>query len=662
MSSSEDTTDNREVYEPTDEERQARDKVFRDYISARSIQQRSYNQFNGRNLIELIDDSTKRWNGYIPPAGLLLDDYQSRIFLNLTRNQIISYLSKVALQRPKGKIKAVNKKTNILDQRFGDTVSDLNKYSLDEENGDARFMEAALEVTTKGTVIVYEGYRREHQKIKVPVKFNPETGQIQYKLEQRTIFDNCFQEVIPLEDFFIANPYQANIQKQPFIIERQITDVSEAKGQYGKYPNWKYVKPGTYTSTLDATTFYRNKLTTDLASNQVEIIKYYNLKNVHTVIVNGVVMYTGPNPFKNGLYPYAKSVFEPYEVAFFWGMPFPIKIMGEQDLVNTFINMMADKTFASLLPFGLSSDLDDLIEDDVLQANKIRKVGDINKWKFDTLPGVSGSEQAMLQMVLGLARENSGDMSGVGGSSTPRGGKITARQLLMKQQEAMQRLGFSMNFLEDLDRDRTKLRVDHILQFYSIPKIEKITGTNGKEMAQMVYRDVRLDNTKLEDGRDGTRVIKLVGDEAKDENKQGQIADELSVIESMGELKGEPTEALAIRVDTFSDYNFSIQIVKNSSYEQNQTLEQAVRHEYAQWRLSLMQTMGIPVNALELVKWVDEAYALDTSRFEAQPQPAGPPGGPQQPGSPPQQLPGQTEGVASPSGLNPSANAAGGLS
>lgn len=171
-----------------------------------------------------------------------------------------------------------------------------------------------------------------------------------------------------------------------------------------------------------------------------------------------------------------------------------------------------------------------------------------------------------------------------------------------------------MNFLEDMERDRVDLRIKHILQFYTIPKIEKITGKNGKEITELVYRDVKLSNVELTDGRKGNKIIKIVGkSETRDENKIAKIADDLSVLEEMGEEVGVPTEALAIKADTMNDYNFSVNIVKNSSYQQNQILDQAQRMEYANWRLSIAQIS--PVDANELIKWVDESYDIDTERF-----------------------------------------------
>lgn len=630
-------------YTPSKDESDAINSVLADFITARSVLNRNYNQFNNRNLYDAIDDWTMRWNGYLVPPNDTVGD--TNVFLNFTRNQIIGFLSKIALQRPDVKVTAVNKKTGIVDRKFAEFLKDINRYSLDEENGDARFLESSFELLTKGTVVVYEGYRKDIQKSKVPQKFDAETGKIKYKEENRVIFDNCFQKVVPLEDFYITNPYQSDVQKQPKIMWRELTTYEECKADFGHYENYKYVKPGTYVLTGEPTTFYRNSMTTDLSQDQVEVIRYYcRSENRHVVLINGVVMYDGPIPFKDGMYPFAKTVFEPFDNNFFWGSAFPNKIAGEQDLMNTFWGMMIDKTKGSLLPYGLSSDLDDIIEDDVLRPNKIRKVSDINKWKFDTLPGISAGEQSMLQQTMNFAREFSGDVSGGADAMTSKGGKVTARQALLQQKESQQRLSYSLYFLEDLERDRTKLRINHLLQFLSLPKMEKITGKTADEIKELVYRDIKLSDVQLSDGNTGNKIIKLVNNDiANNEDARTKMADDLSIMESMGDEMGTPTEALAVSVDTFYDYNFSIQIVRNSSYQRNQILDQASRQEFANWRISMSQ-FGVPTDVPEIVKWVSESYDLDTDRFTPeQPQPHMGMGQPPQPGLQPaqQMAPGQ---------------------
>jgi hypothetical protein len=601
------------AYIPTPEESDAKQAVLKDYVRGRMVINKTYGQFNGRNLFDCIDDWTKRWNGYIPKASPLLDKSQSRIFLNFTRNQIISYLAKTALSIPKPEITAVNKKSNLEDKKFAEVLKDLNQYSLNAENGDAKFLESAIEVTTKGTVIKYEGYAKAEQEIDVPVSFDALNGKVVSKKQKKTTYDDCFQELVPIEDFYISNPYQPDIQKQPWVVWRKITSYQEAETEYGHYPNFKSVPKAAYLLASEPTTFYRNTLQTELGMDRVEIIRYYNKsKNFHCVILNSIVIYHGAIPFKDGRYPFAKGIFEPFDNYFFWGASFVHKIQGDQDLLNTMWNMMIDKNNASMLPFGLSSDTDDFIEDETLTVNKIRKVGDVNAWKFVQLPGVNAGETNMLQLAKDFANENSGNVQGAGSMMSPKGGRLPVWQIMLQQQETMAKMGFSTSFLENFERDRTELRISHILQFYSIPKVEKITGKRGKEIEKLAYRDVKLSDYQLSNGKKGTKLIKII--ESPNDEERANLENELSVTEAQGELTGTPTEALAIVVDTFTDYNFEVQIITNSSYQRSSVLDQKGRQEFAAWRIALQPI--VPCDVAKLVKWVEEPMDIPTQEFE----------------------------------------------
>jgi hypothetical protein len=598
-------------YLPTPTEAAAKNRVLNDMITGRLVVNKSYNYFNNQTLFDCIDDWTMRWNGYTQPLSVL-DETSSNIFINYTRSLIISYLSKVALQPIDPKIRAVNRKTGLVNQKFAEVIADLNNYSNLEENAPAKFLSTALEATVKGTAIVYEGYTRTTQEWEIPDKFDSETGKVKKKKIKKVLFDNCCRELCRLEDVYIANPWTPGIQLQPFIVWKKITSYYEAFGLFSKYPNWDSVKPGSYTILSEPTTFYTNQIYTELQKDQVEIVRYYCRKeNLHVIMVNGVILYQGPFPFKHGRYPFAKYIFEPFGSDFFWGAGAPFKFMGEQDTQNSFINMMIDKMYGSLAPFGITSDNDDIIEDDVLVPNKIRKVGDIAKWKWQTLPGVDAGEQNMFQLIQNMLKENSGFVGG-GPQFTPKGGKMNVRQIMLQEQEAMQKMGYPIGFLEDGERDRTELRIWNIMQFYAVPKIEKITGKNGKEVEDLVYKEARLHDTQLHNGKMGTRVVKLVGNKM-DENAKMKLRDELDMEEAKGEATGVSTEALAVPVSMFEDYEVQIQVVRNSSYQRNQTIEQAKRQEYAQWRLSIAQV--VPVDAVALVKWVDDAMDIDDDQF-----------------------------------------------
>lgn len=601
-------------YVPTDDESLAYNRVLNDFILGRLVSNRQYNYFNSRTLYDCIDDWTTRWNGYVSAYGPLAET-NSNIFLNFTRNLIIGYLAKAAASPIEPKIKAIHRESFINNQKLADLLKELNQFSYNNENGSAKFTAVALECTVKGTAIVYEGYRRTTNIRQTPVSWDMEKGKVKTKKMNHVDFDDCYQELCRLEDVYIANPFEPDIQKQPYIVWKKVTTYYEAWMNYGKYANWKYVSPGSFRLLAEAPTFYGQEMYTELQPNQVQMLYYYNRKeNRHIIMANNVILYNGPSPFLHGKYPFAKYIFEPFGNDFFWGAGAPFKFMGEQDTENAFVNMMIDKTYGSLLPYGLSSDLDDLIEDDTLAANKIRKVGDINKWKFDTLPGVEAGESAMFQTFMNLIRENSG-LGGAGDQFSPKGGKLNVRQVLLKQQEQVQKLSFSLGFLEDGERDRMELRTKNIMQFYSIPKIQKITGKNGKEVESLFYKQATLNDVKLSDGRTGTKIIKMVDEDSLKENNRKVLEDELSVLEEMGEMNGTPTEAVAIPISMFDNemYDMQVQIIKRSSYEKIQMLEQAERQDYAKWRLSIAQ--AAPVDAVELSKWVDESYDIDTERF-----------------------------------------------
>ena len=629
------------AYEPTKEESQEYNEIMNDVIKGRNVIQKSYNQFNGRNLYDCLDDWQKRWNGYLPMSSVLTQD-RSNIVMNFTRNIVIGYVSKIV--PPITKIIAVNKNTNKENIKFADALNDLITYSNNEESADSKFKESALDCAVKGTVIKYEGYLKQEQEMEVPDVVDPETGKMKTKKQKRLLFDNAYQENVPIEDFYIANPYQPDVQKQPFVIWKKCTSYDEAKWEFGNYPKFDFVNKGSYTLTSEPTTFYRNQLYTELNANQVEVLLYYNkTKNKHVILVNGVPLYSGVIPRKDNQYPFAKAIHEPFDSAFFWGMSLPQKFMGESDLAMTMFNMMVDKTYGSLMPFGLSSDLDDLVEDTVLEPNKIRKVGDVNNWRFETLPGVSAGEQAMLQTTISFMKDNAGTEGGAS-ANTPRGGKQTMRQAMLKQQESMQKMGFNTEYLEEFERQRTKLRLGTILQYYSIPKLEKITNEKGKEIEQLMYREIVMPGAKLEGGNTGTKVIRLFDNETgNDKNKSEKMANDMfteeleSSDEKMPELDGTyhgtkrvadflnnlKKNIMAINVDSFFDYNTRVQVVKNSTHERNQMMDRAERMEYANWRLGIAQQA--PCNAEEVVKWVDESYDIDSDRFVSKQQapPAG---------------------------------------
>lgn len=564
-------------HDPSEKEKKAINLVYGRYHDMLTTRARRYRYFNDRTLLEYIDDNTRRWNGYIPPRDDLTMDWQARVFNNFTRNVTINFLSKVALNRPKAKIVATNN-DGFEDTLRAHILSKLLEHADKKENGEWKFFQVGLEQVTKGTVVTYEGFRKIKRKVKEVVKYDPTTGKFEYDEKEILDYNDPYAVIIPLEDFFIGNIWQPDMQLQPDVLWRQIVRSSEAEEEFRKYANWSHVKPGNYTTDVTELPFYKERLSmVDIETDQVEILRYFNrLKDRMVIIANGVVLYDGPIPFAHKKYPFASTIYEPFAIDFFYGKSLPDKIATDQDVINTLWNMMLDQSYLSIFKPILNDDPDD-DEETVLIPGLVKKVN--NKESYRVLSELTGPDSGhfnILQFAMRFAQDNSGSMTGGAAAQTPHGGKVTARQALMQEEQTRSVLGLSAKMLEKWARDASELRLKVILQFATIPeKVEDITGK--KDAMKMFYRTLRLDGTELSDGTHGTAFLRF----AKSD-KNLPLPDDIAVEETAAAMQGKNIEIHAVTPDYIRNVDFDVQIIPESSYLQNKSIEQALGMEFIQ--------------------------------------------------------------------------------
>lgn len=610
-----------EFYDPKDEDRETINFVLDRVSRMQYNRDRKQNYFNERNLITYIDDSTKRWLGYIPPRDDITLDWQAHVFNNFTHNVVISFLSKVATKPPQSRFIATNSE-GYEDVKRAHILEKMCLYTRRRENAEHKFFLAALECVTKGTVIQYEGYRKIKRKVKEVTKYDVTTGKISYDEKEIVDFNDCYSQVIPLEDFYVGNVWQADMQLQPDVVWKSIVRRVEAKEEFSKYQNWKYVKPGAYTSLVEGTPFYRNKVFAELEADQIEIIRYYNrLKDQFVVVANGVLLYDGPIPFAHKMYPFAKTVYEPFAIDFFYGKSLPDKIATDQDVINTLWNMGLDQQYLSIFKPILTSDPDE-VEETILVPGLIRKVNDVNAYRvMNELTGPDSSYFNMLQLAFKYAGDNSGSMMGGGGAATPRGGKISARQALLAEEQARQVLGLNAKLLEFFSRDAEILRCKNILQFYTIPeKIEDISGTKAEEYKKAFMRIIRIDDTELSDGTYGTSIIRVARDK-----KSMPSQEDIAVEEEVAKMQGENVEIHVVSPDYIRNMDFDIQIIPESTFQQSKSLGQAMGMEYITTKMKLFPELS---DKMKLSRDLDKLYDKDPDEMTVSPQQPPPQGMP----------------------------------
>lgn len=600
-----------------------------------TVMSNTYVEFKNRSLSDCITSWQTRYNGFSPTN-------EDLIFLNFTRNMVIGYLSNVAINRPEIKITSINK-DGVINKALAEVMHDVNKATLINENGDRKFFNVAFASTVKGTGISYEGYKRCVLKDKEVIDFDPTTGDYKTEKQERVTFDDVYQEEVPVENLIIMDPYEPDIQKQPALIWRKLMDVEDFQEEFGHYDEIDQVQVGVQFGNAQTQFYGNNTNNIQLQQYQVEVLRFYHrVMNRHIIIAGGVPIYDGPLPFRHRLYPFSKVIFEPATTIFFWGIGMPDKVQGEQDSLNSNINMMDEKTLYSLKPFILSSD-DDLSDQEEVQIGQIKKVTNIEKYKIHQMPGVNAGESNYFNQIQQIMKETAGVYGGAS-AFTKNGGKLDTRQVMLQQQEANARMSFSSSFLEDYEAERTKQRLFNIMQFYPVPRIEKYGGVNGKTFTRLIYKNVQVPAEI--NGQPGTKSIYFQNAPTPEEREMTYRKMERA--EDVAAMTGDSVRAQMVDAAVFNDYSFDVKCTRNSSWMKNQALEQQVRLEYAQYILNFVMqasSLGTPLNVdlNKVLEYVNESFDVPFADFQSEAQ--------QVPGQGPPGLPGM--GQPSPQQMQP---------
>ena len=83
-----------DIYIPSQEDKKEIDRAYKEVDEMVKERDRTWRQFNNRTLIQFIDDSEKRVQGYVPSReSQNKKDWQSNVFNQATRNKLKALVS-----------------------------------------------------------------------------------------------------------------------------------------------------------------------------------------------------------------------------------------------------------------------------------------------------------------------------------------------------------------------------------------------------------------------------------------------------------------------------------------------------------------------------------------------------------------------------------------
>jgi hypothetical protein len=488
-------------YNPSKEVKQVTKMVMSDFSLANEIRNKPYREFNDKSLLERMAADQKAFNSYQDPQSTDPDEaWKSNAIRPITRNKIISIAAHITGSIIYPNIFAQNDQDEE-DKDAAVVMKDLMEWAGDQSDYEKTFVFAVIAALVNPAVIVHTEYADVMRKVKEIT----EKGDWTTKEVRDEILSGFIDSIIPLDEFFKADFYINNIQRQPYLIWRKAINFREAEAKYSDKENWKYVQPGLQVLfDSDRDTFYE-QFEENLRERLVEEVIYYNRsKDLQLVFVNGVLItkHDQPNPRKDKRYPFAETGYELIdEGKFAWYKSLAFKMGPDQENINRLHQMIVDGTFLEVWPatatFGSEAVNSAVIVPGKNTAfidpqTKMERIGpNINlQAGYNTLDRLENS-----------VSESSSDPRQAGQESK---GPQTAFEVSRLEQNARTMLGLFGKMIGNLVKDFGELRISDILQFLTVGDVAELS--NG-----LKYRSFVLPN-KTVDGKNKSRKIEFTTD------------------------------------------------------------------------------------------------------------------------------------------------------
>lgn len=484
----------RSEYSPDEETRQVHAMVLKHFVLATVNMYTPRVEFNDLSLVGRDQYDQMEWNTYLPNNGEPWEgdprsSWRSRAVRPVVRNKVISIAAHATARLLFPKIFAFNDQSD--EQRDAAKVmEDLMEWSGDVSNYAYNALMRVIMALSSPASIGYTEYGEVTRLVKT--EKDPKTG----KWKEKRIRDEaypCFMDVIvPVNQFYIENIFEPDIQKQGFVIWRKVYSFSDAQAKYnGVYDNFKYVRPGVQTIYDDANRTFYYVYDPNMRSEDVEEVVYWNKNlDLKIIMVNGVMLTDkdNPNPRNDKLYPFDKFFYEPINNRFFYGKSLAFKLQHDADIVNTLYQMVVDGTYLSIFkPMVVTGG--EIIAADVVVPGAVTSltspdadlrainVGADLKAGLETLgvveKSINESSQEPLQQ--GLDASKSG---------------TTAFEISRLEKNANTVLGLFLQMIAKHVRDFGKLRLGDIVQYLTLPEVVEITG-----QPELTYRTFFMRNT-----------------------------------------------------------------------------------------------------------------------------------------------------------------------
>jgi len=448
------------------------------FLRADTIRATPYEEFNHLTLVSVTDRDRKAFNNYVPARSDNPDEaWHANTVRPVTRNKIISIAAHLTSSLLFPQVYAQNENDEE-DRDAGLVMRDLNLWSAQQSKYAFEFVRATVKALVDPAMIMYEGYAD----VRRTIKEMQDNGSYTIKEIQDEAFSGFLNLLIPVEELFIGNVYESDIQKQPFLFWRRVIDHEEAIQKYGHLEDFKkYVISGVKVFYVQDQRGFYQMYDQNLASNLDEEVIYYDrYQDLELRLVNGVLLDNPDRPLSRAdkRYPMAKTGYEIIGgTDFFYYKSLAAKLASDQEVVDTLYNIIIDGSFLQVMPPGVVVG-DEEVGGAVIIPGAVTTLAEGSS--FQTLQTNNNLQAGLnvLAKVEASLSESSSDplMSGI----TPEGTPATAFQIQRQEQNARTILGLFGKMIVRWVEDFGQLRLASILQHLTVAQAAEVTGDSTR--------------------------------------------------------------------------------------------------------------------------------------------------------------------------------------
>lgn len=465
------------LYQPTDEEKDIRTMIIRQFTLGYQTMYKPRREFNDMSVIGRMTIDQMAFNTYQPnngaaPEGDLINGWRSNAIRPIVRNKCISIAAHATAQLIFPKIFAYNEQSDSQTDAAR-VMEDLMEWAAEQSLYVDSSMNSVISALFNPASVTYTEYGEVYRTVK---KEKGKDGKWIPSKELDEDLSGFKDTPVPCDELYIENFYENDIQKQGWLIWRRVIGYDLASVKYGDFPNWKYVKPGVQLIYNDANETFYESYDDNMRTESVEEIIYWNKKmDLKLILVNGVLLtdFDNPNPRVDKLYPLIKFGYETMdEGKCFYYKSLAFKMQSDANIINTLYPMIVDGTylniFQPMVNYGSET-----IGSDVIIPGGVTTLTDPNS-KLTPIQVGGNLKDGMntLMEVEKSVSESSEDPIAQGQSP---GGDTTAYEISRLEQNANTVLGLFLKMIARYVRQYGRLRVGDILQHLTIVDADKIT-------------------------------------------------------------------------------------------------------------------------------------------------------------------------------------------